>query len=55
MHHSLPADVLRGSFVAHSFLPHGKNECVMNEPQMMSAGRLGAPKPLSDCPGQVEI
>ena len=55
VHHSLPADVLRGAFVAHSFLPHGKNECVTNEPQMTSAGRLGAPKPLSDCPGQVEI
>ena len=34
---SLPADVLWGSFVMHSFLPH---ECVINEPQRTSAGRL---------------
>ena len=33
---SLPADVLWGSFVTHSFLPH-----VTNEPQRTSAGRLG--------------
>ena len=45
---SLPADVLWGSFVTHSFsptvpLPHGpwgRNECVTNEPQRTSAGRL---------------
>ena len=37
---SLPADVLWGSFVTHSFLPHGRNECVTNEPQGTSAGRL---------------
>ena len=33
---SLPADVLWGSFVTRSFLPHepwGRNECVTNEPQ----------------------
>ena len=32
---SLPADVLWGSFVTHSFLPHGpwgRNECVTSEP-----------------------
>ena len=34
---SFPADVLWGSFVTHSFLPHG---CVTNEPQRTSAGRL---------------
>ena len=32
---SLPADVLWGSFVTHSY------ECVTNEPQRTSAGRLG--------------
>ena len=49
---SLPGDVLWGSFVTHSFLPHGRllmtayiyvhqsNECVTNEPQRTSAGRL---------------
>ena len=41
---SLPADVLWGSFVTHSFLLHGRpwgrNECVTNEPQRTSAGRL---------------
>ena len=40
---SLPADVLWGSFVTHLFLPHrpwGRNECVTNEPQRTSAGRL---------------
>ena len=40
---SLPADVLWGSFVTHSFLPHGpwgRNECVTNEPQRTSAERL---------------
>ena len=45
---SLPADVLWGSFVTHSFsptvpLPHGpwrRNECVTNEPQRTSAGAL---------------
>ena len=40
---SLPADVLWGLFVTHSFLPHGpwgRNECVTNEPQRTSAGRL---------------
>ena len=40
---SLPADVLWGSFVTHSFLPHGpwgRNECVTNESQRTSAGRL---------------
>ena len=37
--YSLPTDVLWGSFVMHSFLPH-RNECVTNEPQKMSAGRL---------------
>ena len=39
---SLPADVPWGSFVTHSFLPHGwgRNECVTNEPQRTSAGRL---------------
>ena len=39
----LPADVLWGSFVTHSFLPYGpwgRNECVTNEPQRTSAGRL---------------
>ena len=35
--------------------PTEKNECVTNEPQRTYAGRLGAPKPLCDCPGQVEI
>ena len=34
---SLPADVLWGSFVKHSFL----HEWVTNEPQRTSAGRLG--------------
>ena len=49
---SLPADVLWGSFVSHSFLPHGqmsavfsrrpwgRNECVTNEPQRTSVRRL---------------
>ena len=40
---SLPADVLWGLFVTHSFLPHGpwgRNECATNEPQRTSAGRL---------------
>ena len=37
--YSPPADVLWGSFVMHSFLPH-RNECVTNEPQRTSAGRL---------------
>ena len=38
---SLHADVLWGSFVTHSFLPPwGRNECVTNEPQRTSAGRL---------------
>ena len=40
---SLPADVLWGSFVTHSFLPHGpwgRNECVTNKPQRTSVGRL---------------
>ena len=45
---SLPADVLWGSFVTHSFsptvpLPHGpwrRNECATSEPQRTSAGRL---------------
>ena len=38
---SLPADVLWGSFVTHSFLPHGgTNECVTNKPQRTSAGSL---------------
>ena len=37
---SLPANVLWGSFVTHSFLPGGRNECVTNEPQRTSAGRL---------------
>ena len=42
---SLPADVLWGSFVTHSFLPYGRrplgrNECVTNEPHRTSAGRL---------------
>ena len=36
---SLPADVPWGSFVTHSFL---SNECVTNEPQRTSAGRLSA-------------
>ena len=42
---SLPADVFWGSFVTHSFLPHGpwgRNECVTIEPQRTSAGRLNA-------------
>ena len=38
---SLPADVLWGSFVTHSSV--GRNECVTNEPQRTSAGRLGFP------------
>ena len=39
--YSLPTDVLWGSFITHSFLPPwGKNECVTNEPQRTSAGRL---------------
>ena len=33
---SLPADVLWGSFVTHSW----RNECLTNEPQGTSAGRL---------------
>ena len=33
---SLPADVLWGSFVTHSW----RNECLTNEPQRTSAGRL---------------
>ena len=41
---SLPADVLWSSFVTHSFLPNGRpwgrNECVTNEFQRTSAGRL---------------
>ena len=40
---SLPTDVLWGSFVTHSFLPHGpwgRNECVTNASQRKSAGRL---------------
>ena len=39
----LPADIRWGSFVTHSFLPYGpwgRNECVTNEPQRTSAGRL---------------
>ena len=36
---SLSADVLWGSFVTHSFF-WGRNECVTNEPQRKSAGRL---------------
>ena len=40
--YSLPAEVLWGSFVTNSFLPTwGRNECVTNEPQRTSAGRLG--------------
>ena len=35
---SLPANVLWDSFVTH---PWGRNECVTNEPQRTSAGRLG--------------
>ena len=46
---SLPPDVLWGSFVTHSFLPHGRNECVTNEPQRMSAGRLQLKLPWT-CP-----
>ena len=42
--YSLSADVLWGSSVTYSFLPHGaergRNECVTNEPQRTSAGRL---------------
>ena len=38
---SLPADVLWG-FVCHAFSPWGRNECVTNEPQRTSAGRLSA-------------
>ena len=39
--YSLPADVLWGLFVTHSFLPPwGRNEYVTNEPQRTSAGRL---------------
>ena len=41
---SLPADVLQGSFVTHSFLPKGRpwgrNECVTSELERTSAGRL---------------
>ena len=40
---SLPADVLWGLFVTHSFLRHGpwgKNEYVTNEPQRTSVGKL---------------
>ena len=47
---SLPADIRWDSLVTHSFLPDGekwnekcpwgRNECVTNEPQRMSAGRL---------------
>ena len=41
---SLPADVLWGSFVTHSFLPlsapWGRNEYVTDEPQRTSAERL---------------
>ena len=36
LYRSLPADVLWGSFVTHSFLP----QCATNEPQRTSAGRL---------------
>ena len=28
-------------FVCHAFSPWGRNECVTNEPQRTSAGRLG--------------
>ena len=38
---SFPADVRWGSFVTHSFL----NECVTNEPQRTSAGRLEVIQP----------
>ena len=39
--YSLPADVLWGLFVTHSFLPPwGRNEYMTNEPQRTSAGRL---------------
>ena len=39
--YSLPADVPWGPFVSHAFLlPWGRNECVTNEPQRTSAGRL---------------
>lgn len=31
---SLPADVLWGSFVMHSFLPHGRNECLWHNSAM---------------------
>ena len=41
---SLPVDVVWCSFVTHSFLPlsapWGRNECVTNDPQRTSAGRL---------------
>ena len=40
LNHSLPADVLWDSLVTHSFLLHGRNECVTNESQRTSAGRL---------------
>ena len=47
---SLPADVLWALFVTHSFLPHGRplrrNECVTNELQRTSAGRLGLGTPV---------
>ena len=36
---SLPADVLWGLFVMHSFLPHGRNEWA-GETHRTSAGRL---------------
>ena len=46
---SLPVDVLRGSFVTHSFLPDGgRNDCVTNEPQRTSAGRLSQRRPIAE-------
>ena len=44
---SLPADVLWGSFVTHSFL-RGRNDCVTNEPQRTSAGRLSQRRPIAE-------
>ena len=41
---AVPADVLWGSFVTHS------HECVTNEPQRTSAGRLRAAKPRGKIP-----
>ena len=49
---SLPAEVLSGSFITHSFLR--RNECMTNEPQRTSAGRLSSLQPLATASTSLE-